>query len=189
MRKMERRSFLGTAMAAFPMALTGQSVKTATPARVARVSGGEDRFGEHHTRGFGSTDFKVTSEDSNGGLFIMEHTYRKKGGPPRHLHHNEDEWFYAIEGEYLIEVGSERFQLKSGDSILAPREVPHVFAFVGETHGKLLIAFAPANRMEAFFREYMKRQDSAYSNADKANDKELYRAYGMDLLGPPLSVG
>jgi mannose-6-phosphate isomerase-like protein (cupin superfamily) len=188
MRKMERRSFLGTAMAACPFALMGQSIKTSTPVRVAWVSSGNDRFGEHHTRGFGSTDFKVASEDSNGGLFIMEHTYRKKGGPPRHLHHNEDEWFYAIEGEYLIEVGSERFQLRSGDSILAPREVPHVFAFVGETHGKLLIAFAPANRMEAFFRQYMK-QDSASANADKANDKELYRAYGMELLGPPLSVG
>jgi mannose-6-phosphate isomerase-like protein (cupin superfamily) len=189
MRKMERRSFLGTAMVAFPLALTGQSVKTSTPVKVARVSGGDDRFGEHHTRGFGSTDFKVATQDSSGGLFIMEHTNRKKGGPPRHLHHNEDEWFYAIEGEYLIEVGSERFQLKSGDSILAPREVPHVWAFVGETPGKLLIAFAPANRMEAFFREYMKRDDSAYSNANKANDKELFRVYGMELLGPPLSVG
>ena len=44
----------------------------------------------------------------------MEHTNRKKGGPPRHLHHNEDKWFYAIEGEYIVEVESERFRLKSG---------------------------------------------------------------------------
>jgi mannose-6-phosphate isomerase-like protein (cupin superfamily) len=189
MHNMGRRSFLGAAMAAFPLALMGQSIKTSTPVRATRVPAGEDRFGERHNLGASLTDFKVSTQDSSGALFTMEHTNRKKGGPPRHLHHNEDEWFYAIEGEYLIEVGSERFQLKSGDSILAPREVPHVFAFVGETHGKLLIAFAPANRMEAFFREYMKRQDSAYSNADKANDKELYRAYGMDLLGPPLSVG
>jgi len=32
--------------------------------------------------------------------------------------------FHAIEGEYILEIGSERFRLKSGDSILAPREVP-----------------------------------------------------------------
>ena len=36
----------------------------------------------------------------------MEQTSSKKGGPPRHLHHNEDEWFYVIEGEYITEIGS-----------------------------------------------------------------------------------
>jgi quercetin dioxygenase-like cupin family protein len=188
MQNMDRRLFLGAVMAAFPLALMGQSSKTSTPVRVVRVPGGEDRFGEHHILGISSTDFKVSTQDSSGDLFIMEHTNRKKGGPPRHLHHNEDEWFYAIEGEYILEVGSERFRLKSGDSILAPREVPHAWAFVGDTSGKMLIAFAPANKMEAFFRESMKRHDSAYSNSVNATDKELFHAYGMELLGPPLPV-
>lgn len=184
MQNLKRRSFLGAAIAALPLALMGQSMKTSAPAKAARVARGEDRFGEHHTRGFGSTDFKVSTLDSSGGLFIMEHTNRKKGGPPRHLHHNEDEWFYVLEGEYIAEIGSERFQLKSGDSILGPREVPHSWAFVGDTSGRLLIAFAPANKMEAFFREYMKREGNGYSN-----DAQFFRAYGMELLGPPLSVG
>jgi quercetin 2,3-dioxygenase len=95
----------------------------------------------------------------------MEHTSSKKGGPPRHLHHNEDEWFYVIEGEYIAEIGSERVQLKPGDSILGPREIPHAWAFVGDTQGKMLIAFAPANQMEAFFRNNEKRRkDGEYLN-------------------------
>jgi quercetin dioxygenase-like cupin family protein len=184
MPNMERRSFLGAAIAAFPLALMGQSIKTTTQTKAARVSSGEDRFGEHHSIGVSSTDFKVSTQESSGGLFIMEHTNRKKGGPPRHLHHNEDEWFYAIEGEYLMEVGSERFRLKTGDSILAPREVPHAWAFVGDTPGKMLIAFAPANKMEAFFRDNAKRnKDGIY-----LNDAQVYRAYGLELLGPPLSL-
>jgi quercetin dioxygenase-like cupin family protein len=188
MQNMERRSFLGAVVAAFPLVLMGQSAKTSTPAKVVRVPGGEDRFGEHYTLGVSSTDFKVPTRDSSADLFIMEHTSRKKGGPPRHLHHNEDEWFYAIEGEYLVEIGAERFRLKSGDSVLAPREVPHAWAFVGDTTGKMLIAFAPANKMEAFFREGMKRHNNAYSNSDNANDKEFFRAYDMELPGPPLSL-
>jgi quercetin dioxygenase-like cupin family protein len=188
MQNTERRSFLGAAVAALPLALMGQSIKTSTPARASSVAHGEDRLGEHHIIGVSSTDFKVLTQDTGGGLFIMEHTNRKKGGPPRHLHHNEDEWFYVIEGEYIAEVGSERFELKPGDSILGPREVSHAWAFVGDTPGKMLIAFAPANKMEAFFRESMKRHDSAYPNPNKAHDKELFRAYGMELLGPPLSV-
>lgn len=184
MRDIERRAFLGAAMAAFPLALMGQSIKTTTQAKAVRVPSGDDRFGEHHSIGISSTDFKVSTLESSGGLFIMEHTNRKKGGPPRHLHHNEDEWFYAIEGEYLMEIGSERFRLKSGDSILAPREVPHAWAFVGDTPGKMLIAFAPANKMEAFFRDNAKRN----KDGNYLSDAQVYRAYGLELLGPPLSL-
>jgi hypothetical protein len=47
-----------------------------------------------------------------------------------------------------------------------------------------LIAFAPANKMEAFFRENERlRKGNEY-----ANDAEVYRAHGMELLGPPLSI-
>ena len=72
--------------------------------------------------------------------------------------------------------------MKPGDSLLAPRRVPHVWAFVGDTHGKMLIAFLPAGKMEAFFREVTK------ANAMPPQDPALWRAYGMELLGPPLSV-
>lgn len=83
-------------------------------------------------------------------LFVNEHASRKKGGPPRHLHHNENEWFYVIEGEYIAEIGSERFQLKPGDSVLGPREVPHAWAYVGEGPGKLLIASHPLAKWKRF---------------------------------------
>jgi hypothetical protein len=64
MQSMERRSFLGAVLAAFPSALIGQSTKTSTPARVARVARGEDRLGEHHTIGVSTTAFKVLTQDT-----------------------------------------------------------------------------------------------------------------------------
>ncbi len=184
MQNIERRSFLGAAIAAFPLTLMGQSDRMQQP-QIARVPRSEDRLGEHHIIGVSSTDFKVLTRDTGGGLFIMEHTNQKKGGPPRHLHHNEDEWFYVIEGDYIAEIGSDRFQLKPGDSILGPREVPHVWAFVGDTPGRMLIAFAPAGKIEAFFRDNAKRR----KDGDYLNDAQVYRAYGLELLGPPLSLG
>src|SRR5437879_7033404 len=78
----------------------------------------------------------------------MEQSNRKRGGPPRHLHHNEDELCYALEGEYIVEVGAERFFLKAGDCVLGPRGIPHVWAFVGDSAGRLLISFAPAGKMK-----------------------------------------
>ena len=181
--QIERRSLLSGALAAFPLALIAQSDGPAT-AKAVRLARGEDRLGEHHTIGVSTTDFKVLTKESRGDLFVMEHRSPKKGGPPRHLHHNEDEWFYVIEGDYVAEIGSDRFHLKPGDSVLAPREVPHAWAFVGDTPGRLLISFAPANRMEAFFRDNANRP----KNGEYLNDAEVYRAYGLELLGPPLPV-
>jgi quercetin dioxygenase-like cupin family protein len=148
---------------------------------VHRVGAGEDRFGEHRGLGISIIAFKVVSQDSNGSL-IIENTFRAKGGPARHLHYEQDEWFYAVEGEFLIEVGQEKFIMKSGDSLLAPRQVPHVWAYVGYTIGRMLITFMPAGKMEAFFREVTK------ANAMPPQNPELWHAHGMALLGPPMAV-
>ena len=184
MNKMERRPFLGAALAGFPFSLLAQNLDKPKPAESPLVSRGNDRLGEQHTIGVSSTNFKVITRDTAGGLFIMEHTNRKKGGPPLHLHHNEDEWFYPIEGEYLIAVGSERYRARAGDSILVPRKTAHTWAFVGETPGRMLIGFAPAGKMESFFRDTEKHHDKGIY----VNDAEVYRGYGMELLGAPLKL-
>ncbi len=146
-----------------------------------RVAAGADRSGEERGLGISTIAFKVTTPNPND-LFILENTFRAKGGPARHLHYDQDEWFYILEGEFQFEVGADRFRLHVGDSLLAPRQVPHVWAFVGEGHGRILIAFLPAGNMEAFFREVTK------ANAMPPHDPALWRAHGMELLGPPLPV-
>jgi mannose-6-phosphate isomerase-like protein (cupin superfamily) len=148
---------------------------------VLRVAAGDDRFGEHRGLGISTIDLKVASQDA-GGILILENTFHAKGGPARHLHHDQDEWFYAMEGEFIFEVGQERLTLRPGDSLLGPRKIPHVWTHVGEARGRILIAFTPAGRMEAFFREVTK------ANAMPPQDPALWRAHGMELLGPPLSV-
>jgi len=150
-----------------------------TPA--LRVAAGADRFGEHRGLGISVIDFKVVPQDSSG-LFVLENTFHAKGGPARHLHYNQDEWFYALEGEFIIEVGHERTRLQLGDSLLAPRKVPHVWAYVGDTRGRILVTFMPAGKMEAFFWEVTQ------ANAMPPQDPELWRAHGMELLGPPLAI-
>ena len=108
--------------------------QTTIPSTV-QVAAGEDRFGEQRGLGISTITFKVSPQDS-GGLFILENTFREKGGPARHLHYHQDEWFYAVEGEFIVEVGPERIRLNPGDSLLAPRQVPHVWAYVGDSRGQ-----------------------------------------------------
>lgn len=146
-----------------------------------RIAAGQDRFGEQRGLGISTIEFKVTPQES-GGLFVLENTFHAQGGPARHLHYEQDEWFYVLEGEFLFEVGQERFTLAPGDSLLGPRRVPHVWAHVGAGRGRILVAFMPAGEMEAFFRIVTQ------ANAMSSQDPELWRAHGMELLGPPLRV-
>lgn len=182
MEKIERRSLLKAAMIAFPLAALQQSLAISTPDGPHFVASGADRFGEHHKgpRAESHLDFKVATQDTNGGLFLMEHTNMTRGGPPRHLHYEQEEWFYLIEGgEVLIEIGQEKMRLKPGDSVLAPRRVPHAWAYLGDKPGRMLLAFAPAGKMEAFFRETSKP-------GNHFGDAKLLRDHGMELVGPPL---
>jgi len=57
-----------------------------------------------------------------------------RGGLPRHIHYEQEEWFYFVEGsdEVLMEVGETKLRLKPGDSVLVPRNVPHVWAYLGQ---------------------------------------------------------
>ena len=79
-----------------------------TKVKPVRVPSGEDRLGEPHVIGVSSTAFKVLTDDSASALFVIEHASRKKGGPPRHLHHNENELFYVIDSADGVRITTKR---------------------------------------------------------------------------------
>jgi quercetin dioxygenase-like cupin family protein len=145
------------------------------------IKAGDDWFGEQHGLSMSRIDLKVVALTGRD-LLVLENTFHAKGGPPRHLHFDQDEWFYALEGEFIFEVGQESFHLQPGDSLLAPRRVPHVWAYTGDQLGRILVGFTPAGQMEAFFRQYLR------GNVMPPKDPEIWRAHGMELLGPPLKV-
>ena len=107
----------------------------------------------------------------------VEQANSVKGGPPRHLHYDQDELWYVLDGDYVVEIGSERHLLKPGDCILGPRRIPHAWAFVGDTRGRLLIAFTPAGKMQENFERNRKpgeyRSDAEIFQIRQAIDDAL----------------
>ena len=176
---MKRRDFVKIGLLSAPFLLLAQSGQE--PQKAKAVPAGVDRLGETHSLGFSKISFKTSSADTEGRLFIMEHSNLSKGGPYRHVHPAQDEWLYAMEGEFRVEIGDQKLVLKPGDSVLMPRKVPHVWAQVGNTPGKLLIAFTPAGRMEDFFRDFGK-------TGKLPTEPEVVKAYGLERVGPPLGV-
>ena len=121
------------------------------PSRARHVPAGIDCLDEARGLGVSTIQFKVAGP-KHTDLLGLENTFHAKGGPPRHRHLAQDEWFYVVEGEFELEVGDPRFRLLPGDSVFAPRQVPHVWAHIGNGRGRMLIVFTPAGQMEAFFR-------------------------------------
>jgi mannose-6-phosphate isomerase-like protein (cupin superfamily) len=183
-----RRSFLKSAASLLPVALI-RSLEAQRPAQapvevpaIPRaalhvVGAGHDRLGSTHSLGFSSLAFKVASSDTSGNLFVIEHTNLTPGtGPALHLHASQEEWFYVMEGAVVFQVGDQRVTLHAGESILAPRSVPHTFSATGPP-ARLLIAFTPAGKMEQYFID-------AVAHPHLAATAEFMNRYEMQWIGP-----
>jgi quercetin dioxygenase-like cupin family protein len=96
---------------------------------------------------FGSlTWIKATGEQTGGALGLIEHVIPPGAGSPWHVHHNEDESFYVIEGEILFIVGEEQQRMTAGPGtfVFGPREIPHGFRNDGPAPARMLLEATPA---------------------------------------------
>ena len=150
-----------------------------------KVSAGETRFGKHlKMKGvtLNVLDLKVSSKDTDGALAVFEQTgFTPKGGPPLHIHYNQDEMFYILEGEYKFQVGDDKYSMKQGDTIFLPRNVPHAFVQLTEK-AKVLVTYQPAGKMEDFF----KVTDAWTSPPTKEEIEKVFEDHEMKVVGPPL---
>jgi len=183
---MRRRTFLKTAAAIIPCAglqnivseyAQAEPVVHAMASSLHIVGAGEDRFSQPIAMGFSTMLLKVATNETAGGLFIIEHRNLLNAGPPLHLHVAQEEWFYVIKGRVVFQVGEQRFELGPGESVLAPRNVPHAFAGTGTDPAHMLIAFSPAGKMEACFRD-------PNGPASPAERVAYFRRYDMEYVGP-----
>lgn len=182
---MKRSAFLKLSLLAGPV-LTGASVENSDRPKVGiKVEKDQDRFNENIelSRVGSRIDTKVSTKDLEGDLYIYESRTTGKGGPPLHVHPYQDEWIFVVQGEYEFQVGEQRFLLKAGDSLLAPRQVQHAFTYAGEGLGKMIIVFQPAGKMEAFFHESSKKRTTRPTLEEQ---KELFRKHDMEIVGPTL---
>ena len=183
-RRFVQRALVGVAFSGSPLATQGfAQVNPGRQNDGMLVRAATDRFDQPYSLGVGHMECKVSGRDTAGAFALFEALTHKEDRPVRHLHHEQDEWFYVLAGEYEMHVGDRVFHIAPGDSVFAPRKVPHVWGCVSETPGRIMAMLQPAGTIEEFFRElpqYVARKASLPELA------ELNRRHGMEVLGPRL---
>ena len=123
---------------------------------------------------------KISGEDTDGRFSMLE-VELTGDGPPQHIHNNEDETFYALQGEVKFLLGERISVAKAGTLVSIPRGTRHAFCRVDRKNAKLLATFSPSG-FEQFFDEAVDL-DVTDTEAYVAKANKLAEKYNMEIVG------
>jgi mannose-6-phosphate isomerase-like protein (cupin superfamily) len=155
------------------------------PTAFLTESGGDRRGGPLDVVG-DDIWIKISSEDTAGAFTVFEGRTQPLGGPPLHLHREQDEWWYILEGEFLFEVDGQRIHAGPGDTVFAPRGTRHTFQNAGSAPGRTLTTVVPGG-LDVFFAE-LSTVAPRGAAPDPAKLVPVFEKHGLELLGPPLAT-
>lgn len=136
----------------------------------------------------------VTRLESQSGLTVSEHVMPFGDGPPTHLHHREDEIFHIHEGEIRFRVGDDEVIGRAGDTLVAPRGVPHVFR-VESPQGARVLVVTTGEDFGGVIRDYSRPAERAdlppQQDVTPAMAEALARVtagHNITIVGPPMDA-
>ena len=125
---------------------------------------------------------RTTAAQTGGAMGLVEHVMTPGGGSPYHVHHNEDEAFYIIDGEVRFFSGGESWVLGAGGFAFLPREIPHGFRVEGDANARILLVATPGG-FESFVGD-LSTPEPPSGPPDMAVLMETAARYSIDILGP-----
>jgi mannose-6-phosphate isomerase-like protein (cupin superfamily) len=101
-------------------------------------------------------------------------------GPPRfiaplHLHRNDDEAWYVLEGTLCVQLGEDIVEARAGSAVLVPRGMPHTYWNPDATPVRYLLVMTPS--IYHLIQEIHATRDRSF-----ATMKVLFEKYDSELL-------
>ena len=125
----------------------------------------------------------LSPEDTGGTMSIVDSSSPVGSGPPRHIHHNEDETFVMITGTCKVWIEGNELLASPGESVFIPRGKEHTFKVVGDEPSRHLVILTPGG-FEGFFAEMAAGQFAIPD--DMPAIVESGERHNMTFTGPPL---
>src|SRR5215469_1960260 len=126
----------------------------------------------------------LSGTETGGAYCLLEVSLAPGMAVPRHTHTREDEVYFVLAGELQAIVGGETFVLQPGDSLLAPRDIPHQLRNSGNTTNHYLLVFSPSGFEEFIMATAVSAPDNAVAPTEPPavavrNVHELAASYGI----------
>ncbi len=96
--------------------------------------------------------FKVTGDETGGAFdyFVVE--VAPHGGPPLHVHHEQEESLHVLSGRFKVRVGDEEQVLEQGGFAFMPSGLPHAFLNLTDEPAEIVVVYTPGGGA-AFYAE------------------------------------
>jgi len=132
------------------------------------------------------TTVRATSETTGGGFGLVESWMPPGFASPYHVHRNEDEAFYVIEGTMAFVCGGQWMKAGPGTYVFGPRNIAHGFKVVGDAPARMLLLCSPGG-FERFVLDLAEPEPApgqAPTPPDMAKLVATAAAYDIEILGP-----
>ena len=126
----------------------------------------------------------LSGKDTGGACCWLDVSLAPGMGVPRVTHTREDEVYFVLAGELEVTVGEKTFVLRSGDTLLAPRDIPHQLRNSGNVENHYLLLFSPSGFEEFVMATAVPAPDNAVAPTEPPavavrNVHELAADYGI----------
>jgi quercetin dioxygenase-like cupin family protein len=128
-----------------------------------------------------------------GGWSLIEMVLPAGHSPPPHVHHDEAEAFYVLEGTVRFRCGEETFVASPGSFVYGPAGVPHGLVVEGDQPARALVITEPSGNFASFVRAFGKPAKSPTlpvleGPPDVERLNALAAQHKIEILGPPPSA-
>ena len=138
---------------------------------------------------------KAGATDTRGAYALAEHLVSAASNPPRHVHNDEDEAWYVLDGEIEFDVDGARAVARAGSYVLAPAGAPHTFQVLTDTARMLVLTSRTGTAGDGGFEHLVERAGTPASapvlpvpaEPDPAALATIAAACGIDILPPESS--
>lgn len=127
----------------------------------------------------------LSREQSGGNISIVDSVSPVNSGPPRHVHHNEDETFFLISGQCEFFLDGETSVHGPGEVVFVPRGKEHTFRVIGDEPSRHLVILNPGG-FEGFFEAMAEGQYQI--PMDMTVITEIAEKFHLTFTGPPLGA-
>jgi quercetin dioxygenase-like cupin family protein len=130
---------------------------------------------------------RASAKDTGGTFSIIDVTEPPNTEAPLHVHHNEDEGFWILEGNATFYIEGQTIEAGPGDYLFGPRGIPHRYT-TGPAGCRMLFILTPGG-MEDMVREMS--EPAATRTLPPPSDEEpdyerimeIARCHGGEILG------